>query len=268
MCALHRTQPFLAEFAHRESASGEEGHWPAASELTEQRPGFTIYSNGTKITSAGCVRGWDKWDKCVVRMGLIYAEPHNANLGDIAALLLSRKNDKKWDNDADLLPGRGTEFRRSCDHQISHRCFDPDTDSRLRSWMCGCAACARCGSVPAALQERDTHMAKINAIRVLLVNMSSACRAGGTLSKSSKWEASTSRNVGFELTLGHPWAGRQETRGLISGSRAVTVGRLHYTLQESNNARNTKLQKNTPKLPLFYCQLTQNIISNFLLLTQ
>lgn len=94
-------QPVLPEFAHKELVSAE-GQRPAASELTEQRPWFNIYTNSTKITSTCCARDWDKWGKCAVRMGLIYAQSYDAKLEDIAALLLCHKNDRKWDNDVDL----------------------------------------------------------------------------------------------------------------------------------------------------------------------
>lgn len=154
VCALRRMLPFLPEFAHKESASGDEGHWPAASELTERRPWFRISSNGTKITSTRCVRGWDKWGKCAARMGLIYAGLCNANLEDIAALLLSHKNDRKWDNDADLLPGR-----------VLRLVWSSDKSSLFWHWhwlFVGaiCAAALRVrhvGPFPPARSPRETH---------------------------------------------------------------------------------------------------------------
>lgn len=111
-------------------------------------------------------------------MGLIYVERRNANLEDIAALLRSHKSDTKRDNDADLLPGRGTDFAGSCDHQISHLCFDTDNDS-------GFGGGPR-GPTRVALQEREghTHGKNKSAIRAPPVNMSSARRAGDALPKS------------------------------------------------------------------------------------
>lgn len=46
-------------------------------------------------------------------MGLIYVQPHNAKLEDIALLWLSHKSDRKQDNDVDLQPIGGTEY---CDY--------------------------------------------------------------------------------------------------------------------------------------------------------
>lgn len=246
---------------------------PAAREVVDLRPvnplssvhGSAFTATVQKITSTRCARAWDKWGECAARMGLIYA-----NLEDIAALLLSHKNDRKWDNDADLPPGWRTEFPGSCDCRISHRCFDTDTDSlewsvQLRVWL-------------RRRSPRETHMAKIKRNQrpppPTPVNMSSAQRAGAALSKSGQMRGVDAPSCSFRADTeppvperGRSWSAEPDQRE--PGPFAGTVSGLHYTFRRAIMLGTQKAtKKNAPKLPLFYCQLTQNIISNFLLLTQ
>lgn len=73
-------------------------------------------------------------------MGLINVQPDNAKLEDIAALLLSHKSDRKWDNDVDLQPFGGTEYTSSCDETS----LAVLTLTMTQNDPCGVHVCAIC----------------------------------------------------------------------------------------------------------------------------